>query len=267
MRCSALPSHRLPALLCNFRDFDFLCSAAHLERIPQPTVTAKRSDDGIRRPHLSWANRPHSTILRSGDACEFDGPHPSELRLRGATLTQFDGQNWMATPHIGNPGVRVYQTFQFPVPSATETSELRNFVVGRSARLVQYRIILEPLGGSNILFVVPTPRALFGNMRQVYASFDDSVESLDRDRMPSSYSGVSDISTPYPDDLKKMRGDIPPAMPERSWSCRQTSTRASPGLPSRPRAASARLRKSRLCGALSHHQLRLHTRAAQHAAR
>ena len=121
----------------------------------------------------------------------------------------------MATPHIGNPGVRVYQTFQFPVPSATETSELRNFAVGRSARLVQYRIILEPLGGSNILFVVPTPRALFGNMRQVYASFDDSVESLDRDRMPSSYSGVSDISTPYPDDLKKMRGDIPPAMPER----------------------------------------------------
>jgi transglutaminase-like putative cysteine protease/uncharacterized membrane protein len=145
---------------------------------------------------------------------KFDGPHPAELRLRGVTLTHFDGQNWMATPHVATTGVRVSQTFQFPVPSSTETFEVRNFAVGRSARLVQYRVILEPLG-SNIFFVVPTPRDLFGNLRQVYANFDQSVESLDRDRMLSSYSGVSDISAPYPDDLKKMRGEVPPGMPER----------------------------------------------------
>jgi transglutaminase-like putative cysteine protease len=145
---------------------------------------------------------------------KFDGLRPSEVRLRGATLTNFDGQNWMATPHAAIPGVRVSQTFQFPMPSSTATSGLRNFAVGRSARLVQYRVILEPLG-SNVLFVIPTPRALFGNMRQVYENFDQSVESLDRDRMLANYSGVSDISSPYPDDLKKVRGEIPPGMPER----------------------------------------------------
>ena len=101
----------------------------------------------------------------------------------------------MATPHVATAGVRVSQTFLFPTPSSA-TPELRNFAVGRGARLVQYRVILEPLG-SNVLFVVPTPRALFGNMRQVYENFDQSVESLDHDRMLSSYSGVSDISAPY----------------------------------------------------------------------
>ncbi len=145
---------------------------------------------------------------------KFDGLRPSEVRLRGATLTNFDGQNWMATPHAGISGVRVSQTFQFPMPSPTATSGLRNFAVGRTARLVQYRVVLEPIG-SNVLFVIPTPRALFGNMRQVYENFDQSVESLDRDRMLANYSGVSDISSPYPDDLKKVRGEIPPDMPER----------------------------------------------------
>lgn len=145
---------------------------------------------------------------------KFDGLRPSELRLRGATLTGFDGQNWMATPHVALVGVRVSQTFQFPTPSSAATPEVRNFAVGRGARLVQYRVILEPLG-SNILFVIPTPRALFGNLRQVYENFDQSVESLDRDRLLSNYSGVSDISLPYPDDLKKVRGEIPSAMPKR----------------------------------------------------
>jgi transglutaminase-like putative cysteine protease len=144
---------------------------------------------------------------------KFDGLRPSEVWLRGAALTDFDGQSWMASPHAANAGVHVSQTFQFPTPSAA-APELRNFAGGRSARLVQYRVVLEPLG-SNVLFVVPTPRALFGNMRQVYENFDQSVESLDRDRLLSNYSGVSDISSPNPDDLKKSHGAIPPDMPGR----------------------------------------------------
>ena len=144
---------------------------------------------------------------------KFDGLQPSELRLRGVALTNFDGHNWLATAHVDG-GMAVSQMFQFPMPSSTETSALRNFAVGRSARLVQYRVILEPLG-SNILFVVPTPRALFGNMRRVYENFDQSVESLDRERSLASYSGVSDISAPRSDDLKKMRGEVPPGMPQR----------------------------------------------------
>ncbi len=145
---------------------------------------------------------------------KFDGIRPAEVRLRGAALTNFDGQNWTASPHVANTGVGVSQMFQFPLPSPIATPELRNFVVGHGARLVQYRVILEPYG-NNVLFVVPTARALFGNMRQVYENFDQSVESLDHDRMLSNYSGVSDISAPYPDDLKKAHGEIPPGMPER----------------------------------------------------
>ena len=185
-------------------------SSGYLSQLSQQNDLMTGFGDRISLGQIGRIQQSSAVVMH----VKFDGPHPSELRLRGMTLTHFDGQNWMATQHIGNPGVRVFQTFQFPVPSATENPEVRNFVVGRSARLVQYRVILEPLG-SNILFVVPTPRALFGNMRQVYESFDDSVESLDRDRMPSSYSGVSDISTPNLDDLKRMRGEIPPGMPER----------------------------------------------------
>jgi protein-glutamine gamma-glutamyltransferase len=145
---------------------------------------------------------------------KFDGLRPSEILLRGAALTLFDGQNWIGTPHVATTAVRVSQTFQFPTPLSTPTPELRNFAVGRGARLVQYRVILEPLA-STVLFVIPTPRALFGNMRQVYENFDQSVESLDRDRLLSNYSGVSDISSPNPDDLRKATGMIPSGMPER----------------------------------------------------
>ena len=116
--CPGRHHHRSGCRSCLDRNFDFLCPAAHLERIPQSTVTAKRSDDGVRRPHFSWANRPHSTILRCGDACEVRWPAPvgTPFARRSA-----DGLRWAKLDgHAAyrNPGVRVSQTFLFPVPSA-----------------------------------------------------------------------------------------------------------------------------------------------------
>ncbi|MGA2963689.1 MAG: DUF3488 and transglutaminase-like domain-containing protein, partial [Candidatus Korobacteraceae bacterium] len=184
-------------------------SSGYLSQLSQQSDLMTGFGDRVSLGQIGRIQQSSAVVMH----VKFDGLRPSEVWLRGAALTDFDGQSWMASPHAADAGVHVSQTFQFPTPAAA-ASELRNFAGGRSARLVQYRVILEPLG-SNILFVVPTPRALFGNMRQVYENFDQSVESLDRDRLLSNYSGVSDISSPNPDDLKKAHGGIPPDMPER----------------------------------------------------
>jgi transglutaminase-like putative cysteine protease len=184
-------------------------SSGYLSQLSQQNDLMTGFGDNVSLGQIGRIQQSSAVVMH----VRFEGPHPSEIRLRGAALTNFDGKNWSATPHVATAGVRVSQTFLFPTPSSA-TSELRNFAAGRGARLVQYRVVLEPLG-SNVLFVVPMPRALYGNMRQVYENFDQSVESLDRDHLLSNYSGVSDIASPSPDDLKKLRGEIPPGMPER----------------------------------------------------
>ena len=146
---------------------------------------------------------------------KFDGLRPvggpvTRRRADQLRRTELDGHSACRQP----PASAFPRLSSFPCHRRRPPPELRNFAVGHGARLVQYRVVLEPIG-SNVLFVIPTPRALFGNMRQVYENFDQSVESLDRDQILSNYSGVSDISSPYPDDLKKVRGEIPPGMPER----------------------------------------------------
>jgi transglutaminase-like putative cysteine protease len=140
----------------------------------------------------------------------FDGTAPSEIRLRGASLANFDGQNWSSSPHGVAPVVTISQAFFRPA----EPGGLRSFASGHTARLVQYRVILEPIG-TNVVFVVPTPRALFGNTRQVLESFDESIETLDPDRFLSSYSGVSDIAQPSRADLMEASGAVPRGMPAR----------------------------------------------------
>ncbi|MGA2992874.1 MAG: transglutaminaseTgpA domain-containing protein, partial [Candidatus Korobacteraceae bacterium] len=140
----------------------------------------------------------------------FDGTAPPEIRLRGASLANFDGQNWSSSPHGVAPVVTISQAFFRPA----EPGGLRSFASGHTARLVQYRVILEPIG-TNVVFVVPTPRALFGNTRQVLESFDESIETLDPDRFLSSYSGVSDIAQPSRADLMEASGAAPRGMPAR----------------------------------------------------
>ena len=43
---------------------------------------------------------------------KFEGPHPSEIRLRGAALTNFDGQNGRRL-RSATDGIRVSQSFSF----------------------------------------------------------------------------------------------------------------------------------------------------------
>jgi transglutaminase-like putative cysteine protease/uncharacterized membrane protein len=140
----------------------------------------------------------------------FEGTPPPEIRLRGITLANFDGRNWSSGQHAVPPVVPLPQAFF----RAVKPSDVRSFATGRAARLVQYRVILEPLG-TNIVFVIPTPRALFGNTRQVLENFDESIETLDPDRFLSSYSGISDVAQPSRAELREASGTVPREMPAR----------------------------------------------------
>ncbi len=140
----------------------------------------------------------------------FDGAAPKEIRLRGAALASFDGQNWSSSPHSLTAPLGISEAFFHPL----ENPALRGFATARNSRLVQYRVLLEPIG-ANVVFVIPTPRALFGNARRVLENFDQMVETLDPERFLSSYSGISDIAQPSPAELREARGTLPRSMPAR----------------------------------------------------
>jgi len=140
----------------------------------------------------------------------FDGTAPNEIRLRGAALSRFDGQNWSGSPRSLMTPLGMSEAFFHPL----EKPALRGFAIARRSRLVQYRVLLEPIG-ANVVFVIPTPRALFGSTRQVLENFDQTVETLDPERFLSSYSGVSDIAQPGASELREARGTIPRSMPAR----------------------------------------------------
>ena len=140
----------------------------------------------------------------------------SNLRLRGAVLTLFDGRIW-SNPHHGNSMMaqsfgRVFQLTARPAV-LEQREEMR---VARGARPVSihYRMLMEPLS-TTVIFTIPAAQAIFGSFREIGIDDDQTFHNLDRDRTVSIYEGVSDVSQPLPAELAAKNSPVPAAMPAR----------------------------------------------------
>jgi len=138
-----------------------------------------------------------------------------ELRLRGAVLNSFDGVRWSNPPHdVFVQSSRFQRTFVLREHTALASGRLASFATPRTSEVIEYQVMMEPIG-TNVLFTIPVPLEITGPYREIASDFDMAVHNNDRDRMTSTYVGLSNASEPSPRDLAAVHGRVPPEMPAR----------------------------------------------------
>lgn len=138
-----------------------------------------------------------------------NGSH--DLRLRGAVLTQFDGQRWTAARRaadlLNRGNGRLFQ-----LASSELTAPSARIARGTQPELIHYRVLLEPLA-TNVVFAIPAVQAIFGPFRQIAVDADQSIRNYDHERTVASYEGVADLSLPPLAALENTRAPLPADMP------------------------------------------------------
>lgn len=131
-----------------------------------------------------------------------------QLKLRGAALSRFDGHRW-TTAYPRTQNIRTL-TGRIGITTRPSISKLDIARVAQSAHhnVISYRVLMEPLATSYV-FLVNTPRDVFGNFRELTVGLDNTVQYFNRDRMLSGYQGTSDIAQPLPAELIDLNTGVP----------------------------------------------------------
>jgi transglutaminase-like putative cysteine protease len=132
---------------------------------------------------------------------QIDGdPHGRfALHWRGVALANFDGRSW-SSPHEQYVLQREADG-SFAVPRTQAAP-------GRSYHLIHYRVLMEPIG-TNVFFLAPWARRVRGAYRAVHIDRGGAVYDFDGDRAVSLYEADSDISTPFPEQLRGAGNELP----------------------------------------------------------
>jgi hypothetical protein len=148
---------------------------------------------------------------------QMDGHPPADLKWRGVTLNEFDGQNWKHATHSGSEEPEAF-------PSASGRYDLRKQQVERGNlsvlpqaprefRLLHYRVIMEPIG-TDVIFLAPIAVQLGGRFREIGIDDSGAIFNIDRARMSESYEAVSLLMEPSAERLRLKSKSLRP--PETS---------------------------------------------------
>jgi len=128
------------------------------------------------------------------------GRLPADVKLRGLSLANFDGQRWWNGPEILNSRALANSSLDLGrawTPDASRKIPIRHLPT------LRYRVIMEPIG-LNLFFLMPVPLRLVGNYRWVQTAEDGSVYNMsfagDTDSAPSVgvYAAEADTRSPEP---------------------------------------------------------------------
>jgi transglutaminase-like putative cysteine protease len=133
-----------------------------------------------------------------------NGERAQDLRLRGNTLSTFDGKKWFNPPHqlqnLAN-SAGMFDVRGYLPPD-------QRLATGKQDEMVHFRVVMEPLG-TNIVFTIPSPSYVFGPFRELSADPSQVFINTDRERPTNVYSGLSNLSSPTMDELQSASGKTP----------------------------------------------------------
>jgi hypothetical protein len=127
------------------------------------------------------------------------------ILMRGNSLSDFDGKNWLNPPHYAQAWNNIGGSFDVRLPAQLRHLRLAE---GSPHRIVKYRVMLEPIG-TNVIFTIPSPDYLFGPFREVSIDHAQTLLNTDRDRPTGNYGGISDLSQPTLQELEQSSGEYP----------------------------------------------------------
>lgn len=130
--------------------------------------------------------------------------HSREMRMlarhvywRGRALTAYNGRDWSdpARPRVLRSA---FGRVEFPPP----------YYPGRPSRLLQYRMVMAPLG-TGVLFLAPGVRLILTSYPDLSVDASQTITSLGASAGGASYTAVSDIGQPAPAQLRRAGRRIP----------------------------------------------------------
>jgi len=133
-----------------------------------------------------------------------------ELHWRGVALANFDGKNW-SNPHQryelrrdpdGAFAVPLFSQGVAPSYGRPQT------VSGTTARLIHYRVLLEPVA-TNVFFLAPWGRRIAGAYRALAVDAGGAIYDVDNQRPVSAYEADSDIAKPSAAQLRAVGTALP----------------------------------------------------------
>jgi hypothetical protein len=130
--------------------------------------------------------------------------------MRGNSLSDFDGKNWINPPH----DVQALNNMGGSFDLRRYAREELRLAEGEQHHIVKYRVMLEPIG-TNVVFTIPSPDYLFGPFRELTGDRSQTFLNTDKDRPTTNYSGISDLSQPTLQDLELAKGDYPAEVQRR----------------------------------------------------
>ena len=129
-----------------------------------------------------------------------------DLHWRGVALANFDGHAWSSPQAQSLLQKQPDNTFAIPIQDAA--SRLPAASHGELPNLVQYRVLMEPIG-TNVFFLALRPRSVKGDYRQLAVDSGGAIYNFDPTRAISHYEATSDIATASPAELRTARSDYP----------------------------------------------------------
>jgi transglutaminase-like putative cysteine protease len=138
------------------------------------------------------------------------GQRGQDLRLRGNTLSTFDGKKWFNPPHELQNLVNTSGMFDL----RSYVSANQRLAVGRQSEVLHYRVVMEPIG-TNVIFTIPSASYIFGPFRELSADRSQIFINTDRERSTNVYSGLSNLSSPSMEELQSSSGEIPAGVASR----------------------------------------------------
>jgi transglutaminase-like putative cysteine protease len=147
---------------------------------------------------------------------EIDGDRVggSDLHWRGVALADFDGHTWSNTREQFLLRRQGDNTFVVPsanaAPRSPVSSNATSYASHSMARqhLIHYRVLMEPIG-TNVFFLAPWARIVFGNYRMLAADSGGAIYNFDTSRAISRYEADSDIATAAPAELRAAGRNYP----------------------------------------------------------
>lgn len=132
------------------------------------------------------------------------GPFAEEMKWRGTTLADFDGQTWR--DHSQAIIVRGSQLDLGPARVPGQT--LRPFEPHFPLKVLSYRVVMEPIGTDNY-FLAPVPMQLRTSFRWAVVRGSGTVLNADHSRLLGVYEATSNVGRPRADVLRAAPADYP----------------------------------------------------------
>jgi hypothetical protein len=138
------------------------------------------------------------------------GPLAQEMKWRGTTLADFDGQTWR--DHSRGVIVRGSQIDLGSVQVPGQA--LRPFEPHFPLKVLSYRVVMEPIGTDNY-FLAPEPMRVSTSFRWAAVRGSGAVLNADHRRLLGVYEATSNIGRPSSDVLRAAPVEYPPEISAR----------------------------------------------------